>query len=238
MVNKLALLAGIWKLTAMIPFRLLDTATEHGTTLKLYQRGRDFSIRVDRAGELMNTLQHHSEEALAKLACEHVAGIENPRLLIGGLGLGYTLAEALSHTGPDATIVVSELMPSVVRWNREHFGVVAGFPLLDERVDVIEQDVGKVMQENRNGFDAIMLDVDNGPDGFTRDDNDSLYGLHGLNNAYDALKPGGVLTVWSAFKDEAFTQRMLKIGFKVEEQSVRARSAKRGTRHNIWIGIR
>jgi spermidine synthase len=222
----------------MIPYRLIDSATEHGTTLKLYQRGRDFSIRVDRAGELMNTLQHHSEEALAKLACEHVTGIKNPRLLIGGLGLGYTLAEALTHTGPDATIVVSELMPSVVRWNREHFGVVAGFPLLDERVDVIEQDVGKVMKENRNGFDAIMLDVDNGPDGFTRDDNDSLYGLYGLNSAYDALKPGGVLTVWSAFKDEAFTQRMLKVGFKVKEQSVRARSAKRGTKHNIWIGIR
>jgi spermidine synthase len=222
----------------MIPYRLVDSATEHGTTLKLYQRGRDFSIRVDRAGELMNTLQHNSEEVLAKLACEHVTGIESPRLLIGGLGLGYTLAEALTHTGPDATIVVSELMPSVVRWNREHFGVVAGFPLLDERVDVIEQDVGKVMKENRNRFDAIMLDVDNGPDGFTRDDNDSLYGLQGLNNAYDSLKPGGVLTIWSAFTDTAFTQRMLKVGFKVKEQSVRARSAKRGTKHNIWIGVR
>jgi spermidine synthase len=222
----------------MIPYRLVDSATEHGTTLKLYQRGRDFSIRVDRAGELMNTLQHNSEEVLAKLACEHVTGIESPRLLIGGLGLGYTLAEALTHTGPDATIVVSELMPSVVRWNREHFGVVAGFPLLDERVDVLEQDVGKVMKENRNSFDAIMLDVDNGPDGFTRDDNDTLYGLQGLNNAYDSLKPGGVLTIWSAFTDTAFTQRMLKVGFKVKEQSVRARSAKRGTKHNIWIGVR
>ncbi len=222
----------------MIPYRLIDSASEHGTTLKLYQRGRDFSIHVDRVGELMNTLQHNSEEALARLACEHVTGIESPRLLIGGLGLGYTLAEALAHAGPDATIVVSELMPSVVRWNREHFGVVAGFPLLDERVDVIEEDVGKVMKENRNGFDAIMLDVDNGPDGFTRDDNDSLYGLHGLNNTYDALKPGGVLTVWSAFTDVAFTQRMLKIGFKVKEESVRARSTGRGTRHNIWIGIR
>lgn len=222
----------------VIPYKLIDTATEHGTTLKLYQRGRDFSIRVDKVGELMNTLQHNSEEALAKLACEHVTGIENPRLLIGGLGLGYTLAEALTHTDSTATIVVSELMPSVVRWNREHFGVVAGFPLLDERVQVLEQDVGKVMYENKNSFDAIMLDVDNGPDGFTRDDNDALYGLKGLNNAYDALKSGGVLTVWSAFTDVAFTQRMLKIGFKVKEKSVRARSAKRGTKHNIWIGIR
>ncbi|MES0371288.1 MAG: hypothetical protein ABUK11_03325 [Mariprofundaceae bacterium] len=222
----------------MIPYKLIDSATEHGTTLKLYQRGRDFAIRVDKVGELMNTLQHNSEEALAELACEHVTGIENPRLLIGGLGLGYTLAEALTHTGPTATVVVSELMPSVVRWNREHFGIVAGFPLLDERVEVLEQDVGKVMYENKNSFDAIMLDVDNGPDGFTRDDNDALYGLKGLNNAYDALKPGGVLTVWSAFTDVAFTQRMLKVGFRVKEKSVRARSARRGTKHNIWIGIR
>lgn len=222
----------------VIPYKLIDTATEHGTTLKLYQRGRDFSIRVDKVGELMNTLQHNSEEALAVLACEHVTGIENPRLLIGGLGLGYTLAEALTHTDSTATVVVSELMSSVVRWNREHFGVVAGFPLLDERVQVLEQDVGKVMYENKNGFDAIMLDVDNGPDGFTRDDNDALYGLKGLNNAYDALKPGGVLTVWSAFTDVAFTQRMLKVGFRVKEKSVRARSARRGTKHNIWIGIR
>ena len=222
----------------MIPYKLIDTATEHGTTLKLYQRGRDFAIRVDKIGELMNTSQHHSEEALARLACEHVNGIENPRLLIGGLGLGYTLAETLAHTGPTATVVVSELMPSVVRWNREYLGVAAGFPLLDERVEVIEEDVGKVMRANKNGFDAIMLDVDNGPDGFTRDDNDALYGLRGLNNAYDALKPGGVLTVWSAFKDPAFTQRMIKVGFKVNEESVRARSSKRGSRHNIWVGVR
>ncbi|MCF7821735.1 MAG: hypothetical protein K9M17_04755 [Mariprofundaceae bacterium] len=222
----------------MIPYRLIDSATEHGTTLKLYQRGRDFAIRVDKVGELMNTSQHNSEEVLARLACEHVAGIENPRLLIGGLGLGYTLAEALTHTGPDATIVVSELMPSVVRWNRKYLGTAAGFPLLDERVEVLEQDVGKVMKENSNSFDAIMLDVDNGPDGFTRDDNDALYGLKGLNNAYNALKPGGVLTVWSAFRDVAFTQRMLKVGFRVKEERVRARSARRGSKHNIWIGIR
>jgi len=222
----------------MIPYKLIDTATEHGTTLKLYQRGRDFAIRVDKIGELMNTSQHNSEEALARLACEHVIGIESPRLLIGGLGLGYTLAEALAHTSPMATIVVSELMSSVVRWNREYLGIAAGFPLLDERVEILEQDVGRVMRENEVGFDAIMLDVDNGPDGFTRDDNDELYGLKGVNNAYDALKPGGVLTVWSAFKDPAFTQRMKKVGFRVKEESVRARSAKRGTKHNIWIGVK
>jgi spermidine synthase len=222
----------------MIPYTLIDTASDRGTTLRLYQRGDEYSIRVDRHGELMNSRLHHSEDALAELACAQIAGRDAPHLLVGGLGMGFTLAAALAHCSDAARITVAELVPAVVHWNREHLGKLAGFPLLDERVRVIEQDVGKVMQQQRNGFDAIMLDVDNGPDGFTRDDNDALYGLRGLNLAYDALKPGGVLTVWSAFKDTAFTQRMLKIGFQVEEQQVRALSAKRGARHNIWIGIR
>jgi len=222
----------------MIPYKLIDTATDHGTTLRLYQRAEEFSIRVDKHGELMNSRLHNSEDALGELACEHVTNLESPHLLVGGLGMGFTLATALSHTHASARITVSELMPAVVRWNREYLGIVAGFPLDDERVHVVEQDVGKVMREGKNSFDAIMLDVDNGPDGFTRDDNDALYGLRGLNNAYDALKPGGVLTVWSAFTDVAFTQRMLKVGFQVKERSVRAQTAKRGTKHNIWIGIR
>ena len=222
----------------MNPYVLIDTASDRGTTLRLYQRGEEYSIRVDRQGELMNSRLHNSEDALAELACEHITGRDAPQLLVGGLGMGFTLAAALSHTSPSARITVSELMPAVVRWNREHLGSIAGFPLDDERVQVIEQDVGKVMQQHQNGFDAIMLDVDNGPDGFTRDDNDALYGLRGLNHAYNALKPGGVITVWSAFTDTAFTQRMLKIGFQVEERRVHAHTANRGTKHNIWIGVR
>jgi len=222
----------------MIPYRLIDTATEHGTTLKLYQRGIDFSIRVDKAGDLMNSRTHHSEDVLAELACKAIAGRKNPRLLVGGLGMGFTLATALSHCGPAARITVSELIPAVVRWNREYLGIVAGCPLDDERVFVLEQDVGKVMSDHRNGFDAIMLDVDNGPDAFTRDDNDSLYGLYGLNNAYEALKPGGVLTVWSAFPDNAFTRRMMKVGFTVKQQRVRAHKNQANHRHTIWIGIK
>jgi len=222
----------------MIPFTLLDSATEHGTTLHLYQRGEEFSIRVEKYGVLMNSRLHNSEDALAELACEHVTGVENPRLLVGGLGMGFTLAAALKHSGSTARITVSELMPAVVRWNRDFLGAVAGFPLNDERVEVLEQDVGKIMDEHKGGFDAIMLDVDNGPDGFTRDDNDNLYGLRGLNSAYQALRPGGVLTVWSAFRDGAFTQRMKKVGFRVEEKQVRARSARKGVQHNIWIGVR
>ena len=222
----------------MLPYTLLDSATEHDTTLKLYQRGSEFSIRVDGQGQLMGSHLHHSEEALARLACEHVTGIESPHLMVGGLGMGFTLAATLKHTDPSARIMVCELMPAVVRWNRRYLGGVAGYPLNDERVYVVEDDVGKVMRKHRNSFDAIMLDVDNGPDGFTRDDNDSLYGLRGLNHAYDALKPGGVLTVWSAFKDQAFTQRMIKIGFRVKEESVRSQSVRRGSRHTIWIGVR
>jgi spermidine synthase len=222
----------------MIPFRLIDTATEHGTTLRLYQRGDEFSIRVDKAGDLMNSRAHNSEDVLAELACEHIAGREYPHLLVGGLGMGFTLAAVLSHTVPTARVTVSELIPAVVRWNRDYLGTVAGFPLDDERVFVIEQDVGKVMSENKNGFDAIMLDVDNGPDGFTREDNDALYSLRGLNNAYNALRPGGVLTVWSVASDSAFTQRMMKVGFEVTQQRVRAHPAQRSLRHTIWIGIR
>lgn len=222
----------------MIPYQLIDTATEHGTTLRLYQREDEFSIRVDKAGELMNTRQHNSEDVLAELACAKITGRSNAELLVGGLGIGFTLAAALSHSDATATVTVSELMPSVVRWNRDYMGAAAGFPLRDPRVVVLEQDVGRVMQEHRGHFDAIMLDVDNGPDAFTRDDNDSLYGLRGVNDAYDALKPGGVLTVWSAFGDEAFTQRLIKVGFTVEQQRVRAHKAQRGNRHTIWIAVR
>lgn len=222
----------------MIPYTLLATATEYGTTLKLYQRGKEFSIRVDKVGELMNSRLHHSEEALAKLACDHILGIDHPKLLIGGLGMGFTLAEALKHASSSASLIVAELMPAVVHWNRQYLGEIAEFPLLDERVEILQQDVGKIMFEHKNSFDAIMLDVDNGPDGFTRDDNDALYGLRGLNNAYDALKPGGVLTVWSAFSDEGFTQRMRKVGFDVHQHRVRAQNAKRGAQHTIWVAIR
>jgi len=222
----------------VLPFVLLATSTEHSVALKLYRRGDEFSIRVDKHGELMNSRQHHSEDALAELACERITSVQSPHLLVGGLGMGFTLARALALTGPDARITVSELIPAVVQWNRDDLGAVASYPLLDQRVEVLEQDVGLVMRQRQNTFDAIMLDVDNGPDSFTRDDNDSLYGLRGLNSAYAALKPGGVLTLWSAFKDPAFTRRMLKAGFKVSEQTIRSVSAKRGARHNIWIGIR
>jgi spermidine synthase len=231
--QKLANLRGV------IPYTLIDSSSAHGTTLHLYRRGEEFSIRVDRQqGELMNSRLHHSEDVLAELACARIAHRKAPRLLVGGLGMGFTLGSALAHAPADARITVAELMPAVVRWNREYLGALAGFPLDDARVTVLEQDVGRVMREHREGFDAIMLDVDNGPDGFTREGNDDLYGYPGLNIAYDALSPGGALTVWSCAPDRAFTQRLQKIGFGVEERSVHAREGGRGDRHHLWLAIR
>ena len=221
----------------MIPFILIDTANWGKTTLRLYQRGDEFSIRVDKAGELMNSRAHYSEEMLAQFACEKITGRINPHLLVGGLGMGFTLAAVLARTGPDARVTVSELIPAVVRWNRDYMGCLAGFPLSDARVQVQEVDVGLVMQQQGN-FDAIMLDVDNGPGAFTREDNNSLYSSQGLACAFKALKPGGVLTVWSACTDEAFTQRMSRAGFSVTEQRTGSHQSKRGNRHNIWIGVR
>jgi len=223
----------------MSSYTLIDSSTEHGTTLNLLQRGEEFTIRVEgEHGELMHSSVHNSEEVLAELACKHVAERENPHLLIGGLGMGFTLASALLHSDASARISVAELMPAVVRWNRTHIGGIAGHPLNDERVDVIVQDVGKVMRDHKNHFDAIMLDVDNGPDGFTREDNDNLYGLGGLEVAYESLKPGGVLTVWSSDTDRHFTQRLMKIGFEVEAKRVREHTDNLGAIHTIWVAVR
>lgn len=222
----------------MLPNKLIDTASWAGTTLRLYQRGDEYSIRVDKAGELMNSRAHNSEEVLAELACEKIAGRQTPHLLVGGLGMGFTLAAVLSRIGSDAQVTVAELIPAVVRWNRDYMGHLAGYPLLDARVQVLEQDVGLVLREHRNSFDAIMLDVDNGPSSFTHEDNDALYSVRGLKHAYDALKPGGVLTVWSAASDSAFMQRMMQTGFEVSEQRAGSHQAMRGNRHLIWVGVR
>jgi len=224
----------------MSSFTLLDTSTEHGTTMRLFRRDDEFSIQVDgEESELMNNGYHYSEDVLAELACEPVRDRKHSHVLVGGLGMGFTLASALKHCNADATVSVSELMSAVIRWNEQYLGEGAGFPLRDQRVNVMNHDVGKVMNEHKNTFDAIMLDVDNGPDGFTRDSNDALYGLIGLTNAYEALKPGGVLTVWSAEPDIAFTQRMMKVGFEVEQQLVKTHpNQSYGARHTIWIGTR
>lgn len=223
----------------MIPWVLLDSAQVpgNGGELRLYQRGDEFSIRIIGHGELMNSRVHGSEDALAEHTCGRLMGSENPRLLIGGLGMGFTLAAALRHIGDQAQVVVAELVPAVVAWNRGPLGAHAGHPLQDPRVTVREGDVARILKSEQQAYDAILLDVDNGPEGLTRKENDWLYGMNGLNAAYAALRPQGVLAVWSAGPDKAFLQRLRKVGFKVDEVRVRAHG-KKGARHIIWFARR
>lgn len=222
----------------MIPWKLLDSARAPGgsSELWLYQRGEEFSIRVS-GTELMNSSQHGSEEVLAELACERICDRPEAKVLIGGLGMGYTLSAALRGLKPDGKAVVSELVPAVVKWNQEYMGHLAGHPLRDERVEVREIDVAKVIKSDQRVWDAILLDVDNGPEGLTRRNNNWLYSENGLSSAYFALKYGGVLAIWSAGPDKGFTQRLHKIGYEVDVVTVRARRT-RGERHTIWFAKR
>lgn len=223
----------------MIRWTLLDTvqAPGDGEHLRLLQRDTEFSIRVGNQ-ELMNSRVFGSEQALAELSCARIAQRTAARVLIGGLGMGYTLAAALRALNTDAAIVVAELVPAVVVWNRGLIGHLAGHPLNDARVQLRELDVAKIMRKEARAYDAILLDVDNGPEGLTRTANDWLYQLNGLNAAYAALRPGGILAVWSAGYDPAFTQRLVKVGFDAEEKRVRARGANGGARHMIWLATR
>ncbi len=219
----------------MNPWVLLDETDvpNHGGHMKLYQRAFEFSISVDQE-ELMNSRMHGSEDALAELACEPLARKEHPRVLIGGLGMGFTLRAALDTLNPAATVEVAELVPAVVRWNRTHLAELAGRPLADPRTVVHESDVAVVIENAQAAYDAIMLDVDNGPDGLTHADNDRLYTAGGIQAAVKALKPGGILGVWSAEPDAAFTKRLRGAGLRIEEKTIRARKTK-GRRHTIWL---
>jgi len=223
----------------MIPWVLLDSAQVpgNGGELRLYQRGDEFSIRVAGHGELMNSRVHGSEDALAEHTCARLAAGLHPRLLIGGLGLGFTLAAALRQVGDQAQVVVAELVPAVVAWNRGPLGEHAGHPLQDPRVTVRVGDVARSLKAERQAYDAILLDVDNGPEGLARRENDWLYGMTGLTAAYAALRPQGVLAVWSAGPSRSFLQRLRKVGFDVDEVRVRAHG-KKGARHIIWFARR
>ena len=223
----------------MIPWEYLDGARVPGGDgeLGLYRRGAEFSIRV--AGrELMNSRIHGSEEALAELAFSRVADRPLPRILIGGLGMGYTLAAALRRLGPEGRVVVAELVPAVVGWNRGPLAALAGHPLQDPRVSVHEVDVAQMLRAEQRAFDAILLDVDNGPEGLAHKDNDWLYARPGLEAAFAALRPPGVLAVWSSGPDRVFAQRLRRAGFTVDEVRVSARGPRGGRRHTIWLGGR
>ncbi len=223
----------------MIPWEEIDRARVPGESneLILKRRGRDFSIRT--AGtELMNSRIHGSEDALASLALNRITKKDQLRILIGGLGMGYTLAAALKAASKDSRILVSELVPAVVSWNRQFLGPLAGTPLDDPRVRVEETDVARIIRQRSAAFDVILLDVDNGPVGLTQKSNNHLYTRAGITSCFKALTPGGVLGVWSAGVDETFSRDLGKCGFEAEAVTVRAGKGKKGSRHTIWVALK
>jgi spermidine synthase len=227
----------------MLPWTLIDSAPVPGDDgeMRLYQRGAEYSIRVG-AYELMNNRVHGSEDALASIVCERlrerIHDLSQTRLLIGGLGMGFTLAGVLKEAGPRTEIVVAELVPAVVSWNRGPLGAYAGDPLTDPRVTVRETDVGRIIRTEPGAYDAILLDVDNGPAALTSRTNNRLYSPPGLRAAFAALRPGGILAVWSAGPDPAFTKRLQQAGFTVEQVNVRGRGQAGGSRFLIWLAAR
>ena len=222
----------------MLAWELLDEAKipDSGETLRLKRRGREYSIMLG-TNELMNSRLFGSEEALATLTLDKLAGRKGPRLLIGGLGMGFTLRAALAAVDESARITVAELVPAVVAWARGPMAELHAGTLDDLRVTIFEGDVGAAIRSANAGYDAILLDVDNGPDGLSRPGNDALYGAKGLGEARRALTPGGVLAVWSSHPDPRFTQRLKQAGFATQEKPVRARG-KSGARHMIWLAAR
>ena len=217
---------------------LLDTTPipNDGGALCLFEYGEDFVIKLEggKGGQLMNTRMHGSEDALAAIPCKKIADRPGVRVLIGGLGMGFTLASALQHLGQDAEVQVAELVPGVIEWNRGPLGAKAGNPMLDARAKVLNEDVANILKNQPKSFDAIMLDVDNGPEGLTHSNNNWLYSMDGLLACARALRSKGLLAVWSASADRQFSNRLGKAGFKAEEVQVYAHG-NRGARHTIWI---
>ncbi|MGL4635396.1 MAG: spermidine synthase [Beijerinckiaceae bacterium] len=222
----------------MIPWEHLDTGDiPGGGTLRLKRRGAEFSIMLG-ANELMNSRLSGSEEALATLTFEKLRGRKNTKVLIGGLGMGFTLRAALSAYASDARITVAELVPAVITWAQGPMAEVFAGSLDDPRITLLAQDVIQCIQADEAIYDAILLDVDNGPDGLTRAQNDRLYDSRGLAAIHAALSKGGVLAVWSQGPDAHFTKRLKLAGFAVEEVMVRAHRGKSGAKHIIWLAIR
>jgi spermidine synthase len=223
----------------MIPWVNIDAARIPGTDeeLRLMRRGAEFSIKLG-TNELMNSRLSGSEAALATLAAKKLEANKKPQLLIGGLGMGFTLRAALAVLGADARIVVAELVPAVVAWARGPMAEIFGGSLSDPRVSIRETDVTEVIRSHKSKFDAILLDVDNGPEGLTRKANDALYDSAGLNAAHAALRRGGVLAVWSSGPNAAFSKRLRAAGFDVNEVAIRATGKGGGARHVIWIATK
>lgn len=222
----------------MTPMELIGTAqVPGGQELRLFRRGRDFMILLDR-NELMSSRMSGSEEALAVMSCARLEHQPAPHMLIGGYGMGFTLRSALAALGADAQVTVAELVPEIIQWARGPMVDLAAGCLDDPRVRLVEGDVVAVIADANGTYDAILLDVDNGPDGLTRNGNDRLYSMKGLVAAKAALRPGGILAVWSAAPDNVFAKRLSAAGFSVEEIAVRGRRNGKGPRHVIWFATK
>ena len=222
----------------MTPRELVAKASvPGGQELRLFRRGADFMIVLE-GNELMNSRMSGSEEALAVLTCERLRDAAAPDLLIGGYGMGFTLRAALQSLPPRASVSVAELVPEIIDWARGPMASLTAGCLDDPRVHVVTKDVSEMIANARGQYDAILLDLDNGPDGLTRLANDALYSSRGLSAAKSALKTRGILAVWSASSDAKFTRRLRENGFTVDEIAVRARSNGKGPRHTIWLASR
>jgi spermidine synthase len=223
----------------VIPWTLIDTATVPGggDELRLKRRGSEFSIMLG-TNELMNSRLSGSEEALARLSVDKIRDRRRPVILIGGLGMGFTLRAALAELPQEARVVVAELVPAVIRWAKNEMAEVFQGCLEDPRVAIVEADVGELIRREKAAYDAILLDVDNGPEALTREENDRIYDAGGLGAAKAALKAGGVLSVWSSAPDSRFTRKLQAAGFTVEEKPTRASTKGRGAKHMIWIAVK
>lgn len=221
----------------MIPWTHLDTALipNNGGELKFSQRGSEFSIRLSGVrGELMNSRVYNSEKVLSQLGCAHISHTDGAQVLVGGLGMGYTLAAALKSVNATSTVTVAELIPEVVEWNKGALGECAGYPLNDPRTQIHIGDVRELLGVKQAIYDAILLDVDNGPEGLTHSDNNWIYSLDGLKAIFTTLRVNGVLAIWSAGPDYLFTVRLKNAGFSVDTRTVRARPGK-GSKHTIFL---
>jgi spermidine synthase len=222
----------------MIPWTQLGTAQipNNGGELKFSQRGDEFSIRLSGIrGELMNSRLYNSEKVLAELGCAYLKSTDKAQVLVGGLGMGYTLSAALKAVSANSQVTVAELIPEVVVWNQGPLGNCAKNPLQDPRTKVHAGDVRQLLNIRKPTFDAILLDVDNGPEGLTQKDNNSIYSPQGLEYIYKTLRPKGMLAIWSAGPDDLFAVRLKKSGFNTDTRVVRARPGK-GSRHTIFLG--
>ena len=220
----------------MQPWELLgETRTPDGEDMRLTRQGSEYVILAS-GKPRMSSRMHGSEEALAAFGCRDARLLDEPCVLVGGLGMGFTLRATLDLLPPGATVVVAELVPAVVDWNRGPLGPLAGDPLKDTRVRIEIGDVAAIIRASATRFDAMLLDVDNGPAAFTATHNTRLYDDGGLAAARAALKPGGTLAVWSAWDDRRFEQRLKYGGFAVQVERVRGRLKKGGPRHTIFLG--